>query len=66
MKGLIDDLKKDLKLEINKVNDKIDALFKRADESDRRIQLLEDKCQVLEAEVKQAACGSDVEAIADV
>ena len=58
MKGLIDELKKDLTQEINKVNVKIDALVKRADESDRRIERLEDKCKALEAKADQVGHAS--------
>jgi len=51
MKTLLDTLKNDLKLEINKLNDKIEALFKRADESDARTRALEERCHLLESQL---------------
>jgi hypothetical protein len=57
IKTLLDNLKSELKLEINKVNDKIEFLLQRANETDAKIDSLEKRCKLLES--KQTAKEKD-------
>lgn len=66
IKALLDNLKTDLKSEINKVNDKIEALFKRLDVTDDKVRALEDRCHTLEEGLKNKGeldSGLDPEAV---
>lgn len=50
-KNLLDNLKSDLKREISKVNDKIEALLTRVNETDNKVQILEERFQTLESKL---------------
>lgn len=66
IKSLLENLKIDLKSEINKVNDKIEALFKRLDVTDDKVRALEDRCHTLEEDLKNKSkiySGPDPEAV---
>jgi hypothetical protein len=54
MKTLLDNLKTELKREITKLNDTLDALIKRVDETDDKVRHLEVKCLSLEAKIASA------------
>ena len=51
MKSLLESFKNDLKQEINKVNERIEDLFKRVDAVDARNRALEDWCNRLQSQL---------------
>lgn len=65
IKTLLDNLKSELKQEINKVNDKIETLFEKVNETVVRVSKLEKKCHSLEIKLakKDTSCSLDTEAL---
>ena len=62
MKSLLETLKHDIKREINKVNEKIEALFKRADDADAKTRALEKRCCLLESKLTTSPLAKDLDA----
>ncbi len=62
-KTLLDSLKSDLKREINKVNDKIEALLTRVNETDNKVRVLEERFQSLESKLlnQNSKCALEIE-----
>ena len=62
-KTLLDGLKSDLTCEINKVNDKIEALLTRVNETDNKVKVLEERFQSLESKLLNQSnkCGLEME-----
>lgn len=60
MKSLLETQKHDLKREINKVNEKIEALFKWADDADAKTRALEERCCLLESKLATSPLAKDL------